>query len=67
VERFDRALLPGVFLFQDILVLNDTTSGWIPFEVPLKMPSGAVTKMSAISNAAGGDAAGKFDILIIDD
>ena len=67
VERFDRSLISGVFLFQDILVLNDTSSGWIPFEVPLRMPAGAVVKMSAISSAAGGDAAGKYDILLIDD
>jgi len=67
VERFDRSLISGVFLFQDILVLNDATSGWIPFEVPLKMPAGAVVKMSAISNAAGGDAAGQFDVILVDD
>jgi len=66
VERFDRSLVPGVFLFQDILVLNDATSGWIPFMVPLKMPAGAVVKISAISSAAGGDAAGQFDIVLID-
>ena len=67
VERFDRALIPGVFLFQDIAVLNDTTSGWIPFLVPLMMPAGAIIKLSAVSAAAGGDAAGQFDIMIVDD
>jgi hypothetical protein len=67
VERFDRSIIPGVFLFQDILVLNDATSGWIPFLVPLKMPSGAVIKLSGISSAAGGDGAGQFDIMIVDD
>lgn len=67
VERFDRTLIPGVFLFQDVVVLNDTTSGWIPFMVPLKMPSGAVIKLSGISSAAGGDGAGQFDIMIVDD
>lgn len=67
VERFDRTLVPGVFLFQDVVVLNDTSSGWIPFLVPLKMPSGSVTKLSAVSSAAGGDGAGQFDIMIVDD
>jgi len=67
VERFDRTLNPGVFLFQDILVLNDTSSGWIPFLAPLKMPAGAVVKLSGISAAAGGDGAGQFDILLVDD
>jgi len=67
VERFDRALIPGVFLFQDIVVLNDTTSGWIPFMVPLMMPAGAIIKLSGISSAAGGDAAGQFDIMLVDD
>jgi hypothetical protein len=67
VERFDRELIPGVFLFQDILVLNDTASGYIPFAVPLEMPAGAIVKMSARSSAAGGDAAGQFDIVLIDD
>jgi len=67
VERFDRSLIPGVFLFQDIMVLNDATSGWIPFVVPLKMPAGAVIKLSGISSAAGGDGAGQFDIMVVDD
>jgi hypothetical protein len=66
VERFDRSLLPGVFLFQDISVLNDGTSGYIPFQVPLMMPSLSTVKMSAVSAAAGGDGAGQFDILLID-
>ena len=67
VERFDRTLIDGIFLFQDILVLDNGTSGYIPFYVPLEMPAGAVVKMSAKSNAAGGDAAGQFDIILIDD
>lgn len=66
VERFDRSLLPGVFLFQDAEVLNDSTSGWMPFDAPLRMPSLAVVKISAISKAAGGDAGGAFTILLID-
>ena len=67
VERYDRTLIAGVFLFQDILILSDDSSGWIPFDVPKQMPAGAIIKLSAISSAAGGDAAGQFDILLIDD
>ena len=67
VERFDRSLVPGVFLFQDIFVLNDSISGWTPFVVPLKMPAGAEIKLSAISSAAGCDGAGQFDIMIVAD
>ena len=66
VDRFGRTLLPGIFLFQDIAVLKDSTSGWIPFNIPLKMPSNSVVKMSGISSLAGGDGAGQFDILLID-
>jgi hypothetical protein len=67
VERSNRALLPGVFLFQDVVVLNDSTSGWIPFDVPLMMPSGAVVKLSAQADSVGGDAGGVFDIVLVDD
>jgi len=66
VERFDRSLLPGVFLFQDIAVLQDVTSGYIPFPVPLRMPAGAIVKMSGLSEASGGDAGGQFDIMVVD-
>ena len=67
VERFDRTLIDGVFLFQDILVLANSTSGYIPFMVPLLMPAGAIVKMSAIGDVVGGDAGGQFDIVLIDD
>lgn len=67
VERFDRTIVPGVFLFQDNVVLNDAVSGWLPFDVWLKVPAGGEVKISGISAAAGGDAGGKFNILLIDD
>lgn len=66
VERFDRSLIPGVFLFQDNVLVNDATSGWIPFLVPLLMPAGAIIKLSAKSKAAGGNAGGQFDIVLVD-
>ena len=67
VDRFDRSLTPDVFLFQDAVVLQDSTSGWRPFKTPLKIPASGMVKVSAISAAAGGDAGTSFDILIIDD
>jgi hypothetical protein len=67
VERFDRTLVPGVFLFQDAIVLNDATSGWQPFKVPPLIPAGATVKISGISAAAGGDAGASFDVLLIAD
>lgn len=67
VHRSNRELLPGIFLFQDIAVLKDSTTGWIQFVVPLKMPAGAIIKMSGISENASGDAGGQFDILLVDD
>lgn len=67
VMRVDRSLLPGIFLFQDIAILNNAASGWIPFNVPLKCPAGAQIKISGKASAANGDAGGQFDILLIDD
>lgn len=67
VERYDRALLPGIFLFQDTMVLNNAPGPYRPFKIPKKMPALAQIKMSAISIPTGGDGAGGFDIVIIDD
>jgi len=67
VERFDRTLIPGVFLFQDIFLAKDSASGWIPFHSWLKMPALAEIKISGLSFTATGDAGGQFDILLIDD
>jgi len=64
VDRFDRTL-QSAFNFQDNVVLNDAASPWIPLHQ--KIPAGATIKISAISNAAGGDAGGMFKIKLIDD
>lgn len=65
VDRFTKTK-QDVFTFQDNVVLDDATSGWIPFIIPIKIPETATVKMSAISAAAGGDAGGSFLILLID-
>lgn len=67
VERFDRTLVPDVFLFQDAVVLQDAPSAWRPFKSAHSIPASGVVKVSGISAAAGGDAGASFDILIIDD
>tara|TARA_Y100000310_G_scaffold315428_1_gene365948 strand:- start:2002 stop:2262 length:261 start_codon:yes stop_codon:yes gene_type:complete len=66
VDRFDRSLQAGVFLFQDALVLEQVSSGWIPFAVPLKCPQLSVVKISAVSFTGAGDAGGQFDIVLVD-
>lgn len=66
VERFDRSLLPGIFLFQDSVVLQNAPSGWRPFLVPQEIPAGATIKGSGLSTAAGGNGSVSFDILLID-
>ncbi len=67
VMRFDRALLAGIFLFQDAIVIDVGASGWIPFEVPLRCPAESEVKISGLSTAAGGDGGAQFSILLIDD
>ncbi len=67
VERFDRSLIPDVFLFQDAIVLQDAPSSWRPFRGPNKIPETGVVKASGISTAAGGNGATSFDILLIDE
>lgn len=66
VERFDRTLLPGVFLFQDVMVLNDGSSPWVDLRGQGPLPAGATIKVSGLSAAAGGNAGAMFKILLID-
>lgn len=67
IRRIDRTLISGVFLFQDAIVLDVGSSGWIPFDAPKRCPAGSTIKISGLSTAAGGDGGGQFDILVIDD
>ena len=66
VERFDRVLIAGVFLFQDSAVLKESTTGWIPMPFT-KVPAGAMIKLSGLSAASGGNGGGSFQILLVDD
>ncbi len=62
-EKLDRNLIPGIFLFQDQVRLNDTTlpSSYNP---PLFFPPLCVIKVSGISAAATGDGASSFKLLL---
>jgi hypothetical protein len=66
VDRFTR-VVHEAFNFQDSVILDTAPSGWIPFVVPLKCPETAEIKISGVSAAAGGDAGGEFDVLLVDD
>lgn len=66
VDRATRTL-QNAFNFQDAVVLSDGSSGWIPFDAPLKCVAGSSVKVSGISAAAGGDGGAMFGILLIDD
>lgn len=65
VDRQTRVIQSGVFLFQDAMVLEQTSSGFIPFVVPLKCPQLSTIKVSAISFTVGGDAGAQFEIILI--
>jgi len=66
VERFDREIVEGVFLFQDVILLSDEASGWIDLKGIGALPESSIIKISAISAAAGGNAGAMFKLLIID-
>lgn len=67
VARDDRTLLSGVFLFQDAAVVNNTSTGWISFPIPLRVPAGAKVKISGKSTGAGGDGGGAFQMWLVTD
>ncbi len=64
-DRFTRTLTPGVFLFQDAMVL--LSSILTERCVVAKVPALATVKISGISFTAAGDAGVSFRILIIED
>lgn len=65
-SKYELNLLPGIFMFQDVLNLNNTTSGFIPFDPPLKCLSRTDIKLSAIgTGAAGSDCSASFGILLV--
>lgn len=65
IMRFNRNLITA-FVFQDAAVVNNSTTGWVPFDIPKLCPTGSTIKVSGISGTAGGDGAAQFDVLLID-
>lgn len=64
--RHSNELLPGIFIFQDVVNVNNSTSGQISFATPLKCLAKTDIKISAIgTGAAGGDCSGSFGILLV--
>lgn len=64
--RFDRSLLPGVFLFQDFGMGEVSVSGALPLNF-LEIPATATIKISGKADTAGGEAGASFSILVIAD
>lgn len=64
-SRYDRTLLPGVFIIQDVVNVNNSSSGHIPFDVPLRFPPMTDIKISALGGAGGSDVSGSFVIMLM--
>ena len=67
IDRDDRTLQAGVFLFQDAMVLDIAANAYRTFAVPLECPAGSTIKISAQSFTGSGDAGGGFDLILMDD
>ena len=65
-ERENRNLLPGIFLFQDTVVLEKTVSGDLSGSMGLRFPSSCEIKLSATADGTTGEAAGSFTLLLVD-
>lgn len=59
-------LLPGVFIFHDLMVLKDG-SLYVPKKIPLIFPARCDIKVSAVAGTANGDCGVGYSILLIDD
>ena len=56
----------GIFLFQDSMMLESGSSGWRPFDIPIKVNCLDTVKVSAIANGANADCSTSFTIVLID-
>lgn len=66
VKRLDRALVPGVFCFQDFEICEASNSGRLTINFA-KVPAQAQVKISGQGDAAGGEAGVGFGILVVED
>lgn len=65
-DRDSRALLPGVFLFQDFAVAEASNTGTLEGD-GLRFPAQCIVKISTKADANSGEAGGAFSLLIVDD
>jgi hypothetical protein len=65
-DKFDRTLLAGIFLDQDMEVCEVSNSGLLDGK-GLQFPAQSTIKMSCIADAVGGEASGGFTVLVVDD
>jgi hypothetical protein len=63
-DRDSRELVAGTFLFQDTESCESSNSGWLDLHYA-KIPPLAEVKISALADAAGGEAAGSFTLLLV--
>lgn len=64
-DKYTGELLPGIFLFQDIITMNNGTSPDVPFRSWQKLPAKTDVKVSAISEGANSDCSASFEILLL--
>ncbi len=48
----DPDLMVGVYLFKDVVIVKETSTGWLLFDPPLLVPSGATVKVSVWTTGA---------------
>jgi len=56
----------GIFLFKDITVIKNVSSGYNPFRIPIRLPATAQVKISGKGGSSGGDASASIELLLID-
>lgn len=66
VDNFERHIVDGVFIFQDSVMLKDSSSGYIPFEYPLLLPSSSSIKVSAKGAGSGANVGTSIHIILIE-
>lgn len=66
VKRLDRSLVTNVFCFQDFEICEASNSGTLPVKF-VEVPAQGQVKISGQADAAGGEAAGAFSMLVVED
>lgn len=64
-DRHTGELLTGIFLFQDVVTMNNGASPDVTFKSWQKLPARTDVKVSAISEGANSDCSASFEILLL--